>query len=45
MSTDNDGSGLEYDANVAPHPERWLALDESERLAAEEWLRMADEPR
>ena len=33
MSIDDDGSVFEYDANLAPHPERWLALEESERLA------------
>jgi len=34
VSMDSDESGFEYDANVAPHPERWLALDEGDRLAA-----------
>lgn len=34
MSIHHDGSDVEYDANIAPDPERWLALDESERLSA-----------
>ena len=33
MSIGNDGSGFEYDANIAPSPERWLALAEGDRLA------------